>query len=296
MSAIPKKKQNEQAKFWDEPADPPIGTGSGEPMARMFEFIGQNVHVVDVAGEPWFVLADVAKVLGYRDSNDAGRLLEARYKSTHFVRRPGVNPNMATINEDGLNRLILKSRSPIAKRFQEWVEGTVLISIRKTGGFVVDRIGGWRKKLNCGHEAAETRDGLRRDNIDYASLVKRCGGKHGGDYAMAHNAVYEVQFGKKAKQLKKELKVKDSPANHMGVLPMLTQQQIKQVVLRRAGDVLDAGGKLDVDQLLNGIKKTARDANKNMLELLGPGYAWDVIDDEDRGKILDACKKPIPSR
>lgn len=100
-----------------------------------FNFDGlSEVRVVMIDGEPWFVLADVAKVLGYRDAANAGRVLAGQGKGTHRVSTPGGSQNLSTVNEAGLYRLIMRSNVEGAQRFQAWVTDEVLPTIRKTGG------------------------------------------------------------------------------------------------------------------------------------------------------------------
>ena len=42
-----------------------------------FDYDGQEVRVVEINGEPWFVGTDVARVLGYVNPSDAlGRLVD----------------------------------------------------------------------------------------------------------------------------------------------------------------------------------------------------------------------------
>ena len=40
-----------------------------------FTFEGQQVRVVDVDGDPWFVASDVARVLSYRKASDMARVI-----------------------------------------------------------------------------------------------------------------------------------------------------------------------------------------------------------------------------
>lgn len=95
-------------------------------------------------GEPWFVAADVAKVLGYRDADHMVRTLDADEKSTHKVGTKKGPRNAATITEAGLYKIILKREASYVKdpaaramvtRFQWWVTHEVLPSLRKTGSY-----------------------------------------------------------------------------------------------------------------------------------------------------------------
>lgn len=108
--------------------------------------------IVDEHGEPWFVAADVAKVLGYRHTPSMVRMLGDGEAAVHIVHsrsnvggkgthtlhsrsKTGVEQRreMTIINESGLYACILKSRRPDAEQFRRWVTGEVLPQIRKQG-------------------------------------------------------------------------------------------------------------------------------------------------------------------
>lgn len=105
-----------------------------------FNFEGANVRVVNVDGDPWFVAKDVAEVLGYADTKKAvsahckaGIRLSEGGRITPLV---DLHPQTVLIPERDLYRLVIKSQLPAAERFEEWVVGEVLPSIRKTGAYV----------------------------------------------------------------------------------------------------------------------------------------------------------------
>lgn len=104
-----------------------------------FSFDGADVRVVTVVGEPWFVARDVAVLLGYANPQKAVR------DHCKAARPAGVNdsftldPQTVLIPERDLYRLVMKSHLAAAERFEEWVVGEVLPSIRKTGGYSVAR-------------------------------------------------------------------------------------------------------------------------------------------------------------
>ncbi len=102
-----------------------------------FSFEGVDIHIVDVEGDPWWVVSPVASVLGYRDATHATRGLEADEKGLHKVETLGGTQSMVIVSEAGLYSMILRSRRPEAKRFRRWVTHDVLPSIRKTGRYSV---------------------------------------------------------------------------------------------------------------------------------------------------------------
>ncbi len=102
---------------------------------RNFFFDTQLVRVVQGPdGEPWFVGADVARVLGYANPHEAVR---THCKGVSEILTPSSGGEQATkcIPEGDLYRLIIRSKLPAAEKFEAWVVGEVLPSIRKTGGY-----------------------------------------------------------------------------------------------------------------------------------------------------------------
>jgi prophage antirepressor-like protein len=110
-------------------------------MIQAFDFNEQAVRTVLRDGEPWFVAADVCRVLDIANSRDAVKGLELDEKAT--VGNPDSRPGepgakaFQVINESGLYALIFKSRKPEAKKFRRWVTGEVLPMLRKQGAYVL---------------------------------------------------------------------------------------------------------------------------------------------------------------
>lgn len=101
-----------------------------------FQFHAQNVRVItDDDGKPWFVAADLARILGYRDATAAARYLPDHLKCTLSGCTPHGTHPMICVNEPGLYRMIMRSDRPEAEPFIEWVTAEVLPAIRKSGGY-----------------------------------------------------------------------------------------------------------------------------------------------------------------
>jgi len=111
-----------------------------------FEYGQSAVRVVMIGGEPWFVAADVCRVLEHTNPSVAVRMLESedvrvlpRSEALNFglaatdLRAQSMN----VISEPGLYTLIMRSNVPAAKPFRRWVTSEVLPSIRKTGQYAV---------------------------------------------------------------------------------------------------------------------------------------------------------------
>lgn len=93
----------------------------------------------DENGEPIFIAADVAKILGFRHTPHMMRLLDEDEKGVYRLtrRKKGGNPRVRTITEPGLYSAIFKSRKPEARAFQDWVCDVVLPAIRRDGGYIL---------------------------------------------------------------------------------------------------------------------------------------------------------------
>ena len=100
-----------------------------------FAFGDNQVRVVLIDSQPWFVAKDVCDVLAHTNSRMALERLKAYEKGVTTVYTLGGNQEMAIISESGLYRLVLTSRKPEAEPFQDWVCQEVLPQIRKTGKY-----------------------------------------------------------------------------------------------------------------------------------------------------------------
>lgn len=121
------------------PSEQPVNLGEGtmsDNDITPFLFEGEGlVRVVTRNGEPWFVAADVCRILGIRDTSDAVSRLEDDEKGTGKTGTPGGEQEVLIVSESGLYALIFRSRKPNSVKFRRWVTGEVLPSIRKTGSY-----------------------------------------------------------------------------------------------------------------------------------------------------------------
>lgn len=104
-------------------------------------------HII-LDGEPWFVAADVCRILYPNFNANAGvrpymngidsteRRNVTRKTSQGLFEGVRGAPNLNVLSESGLYKLILRANTsnPAAKEFQQWVTKEVLPAIRKTGG------------------------------------------------------------------------------------------------------------------------------------------------------------------
>lgn len=101
----------------------------------IFNFEQNEVRTVLIDNEPYFVGKDVASILGYSNTRDA-LVKHCKAKADVAIHDGSQNRKMAVIPERDVYRLIMRSKLPAAEQFEEWVVGTVLPAIRKTGGYI----------------------------------------------------------------------------------------------------------------------------------------------------------------
>ena len=107
---------------------------------HLFIFEGQEVRVVAINGQPYWVIADVCKVLELDQPHRVADRLDPKGVTKSTVLSAGGPQEMLCINEPNLYRTIFRSNKPEAKAFQDWVFEEVLPSIRKTGSYsIVDQ-------------------------------------------------------------------------------------------------------------------------------------------------------------
>lgn len=102
-----------------------------------WNYESSEIRTIQKDGEPWFVLADVCKVLELSSPHKVAERLDGDEKGRNQIPTLGGVQEMAVVNESGLYTVILRSDKPQAKPFRKWVTSVVLPSIRKTGSYSV---------------------------------------------------------------------------------------------------------------------------------------------------------------
>lgn len=165
--------------------------------------LSASIRVVHQGGQPQFILTDLAKALGYRDSEKAKRLLRHSQLSTLLegtwrdLRGRGSAPLIVT--ESGLYRLALRSERPEAGPFQEWVEDEVLPALRTKGFYLAP--GATAEQLQEVKREADVRLIRLQERMDYRNITARAkgAGAVGRDYADLQNYLYLRAIGMTAK-------------------------------------------------------------------------------------------------
>lgn len=102
---------------------------------ELFTYADRDVRVVLIDGEPWFVLADLCRVLEINNPRDVTARLGADQKGVDEIDTPGGRQQMTIVNESGMYEVVIRSDKPKAVDFRRWITGDVLPAIRKTGGY-----------------------------------------------------------------------------------------------------------------------------------------------------------------
>ena len=112
----------------------PLHSAVHEP--QPFDFNGQPIRIVTIDGEPWFVAADAAAILGFKDAYYLTRGLDDDETVPHILGDAvGREQEMTVVSESGLYSAILRSRVDGAKAFKRWITREVIPAIRKTGSY-----------------------------------------------------------------------------------------------------------------------------------------------------------------
>jgi prophage antirepressor-like protein len=108
-----------------------------------FVFNSQQVRIISVNGDPWFVASDVCKILDVTNVSkalsrlDDEEIMSLDRKSILTLSDDPNTVRLSAISESGLYSLTLGSRKPQAKDFKRWVTREILPTIRKTGKYEI---------------------------------------------------------------------------------------------------------------------------------------------------------------
>jgi anti-repressor protein len=105
---------------------------------QVFNYEGNNVRVVMVDNEVWFVAKDVASVLGYVSTNmpQVFQMVPSEWKGSNPIATPGGTQEMLCLSEQGLYFFLGRSDKPAALPYQKFIAGEVMPSIRKHGVYL----------------------------------------------------------------------------------------------------------------------------------------------------------------
>lgn len=103
-----------------------------------FDFESHAVRSVLIDGKPWFVAADVCRVLELKNHRDAvAQLDEDERDGVGFTDAIGRQQTMIVISVSGVIWLSSRSNKPVAKRFWKWVRAEVLPALVRDGYYAM---------------------------------------------------------------------------------------------------------------------------------------------------------------
>ena len=109
-----------------------------------FNFNENQIGVLTINGEPWFIAQDVCDILDLGNVSKACNPLKEREKQVLNLKERGITlsndpdtTRLLAVSESGLYRITMKSRKPQAEPFQDWICEEVLPTIRKTGKYEI---------------------------------------------------------------------------------------------------------------------------------------------------------------
>lgn len=103
---------------------------------EVFRYMGADVRTVTVDGEPWFVLADLTRVLGLSQFR-TDRLDDSVIRNHVIEDSTGRSRMSNIVSEAGMYEVVIRSDKPGAVEFRRWITSEVLPSIRRTGAYAV---------------------------------------------------------------------------------------------------------------------------------------------------------------
>ena len=108
-------------------------------------FGGAHIRMQIINSEPWFVAKDVAFALDITWSGHTLDAIPEDWQGMVNLTTPCGNyqggglQTLKVINEAALYKLAFRSSKPEADRFVNWVAGTLLPTLRKTGRYEIDK-------------------------------------------------------------------------------------------------------------------------------------------------------------
>ena len=99
-----------------------------------FAYGDHSVRTLTIDGEPWFVLADLTRVLGLRQFR-TDRLDNALIRNHPIADSMGRIQQATVVSEAGMYEVVIRSDKPEAAAFRRWITSEVLPQIRRTGSY-----------------------------------------------------------------------------------------------------------------------------------------------------------------
>lgn len=195
---------------------------------QQFNYGNEEIRIINIDGEPWFVALDVCQALEIENSSVAlSRLDEGDLCTTEVTSESNLKKfarktqNMRLVNEPGLYELIFNSRKEEAKQFKRWITKEVLPSLRKTGKYQIHNV----DNLTEDEKRVVIREQIKKHNPELSEAAKQAGVGCSGnkkqdniEFAIFHNKGYQGLYnglGKRDIAAKKGIKEKENILDYM---------------------------------------------------------------------------------
>lgn len=142
-----------------------------------FVYGDATVRTLVIDGEPWFVLADLCRVLGLGTTARVRERLDEGVTQAHTLPTAGGPQQVTIVSEPGMYEVVIRSDKPEAVSFRRWIVGTVLPEIRRTGRFnapnpVAASLPDRKALARMVIEAEEARELAEAKNLELAAKVE----------------------------------------------------------------------------------------------------------------------------
>jgi prophage antirepressor-like protein len=109
---------------------------TGLNLIKKFEDLDITIH--GTSENPLFKAKDIGDLLGIKNIREIIKNYSNKQKVVSLTDTLGGKQESIMLTEQGLYKVLMKSRKPIAEKFQDWV-CEVIEEIRKTGKFETDK-------------------------------------------------------------------------------------------------------------------------------------------------------------
>lgn len=161
-------------------------------------FEEETLRIRDVDGNPWFVLVDVCRVLGIKNSRDVASRLDADEKGVVLTYTLRGEQEVMIVSEPAALQIIMRSDAAIkpgtrAYRFRRWVTHEVLPSIRKYGWYDPARAAAMEQTRLLPAPAQKTKQ--ERMLLEIARYEERTGYRATDIPGLSKNKIKQIELG-----------------------------------------------------------------------------------------------------
>jgi len=106
---------------------------------KSLDFNEQNIRVLGTHEDTWYIAKDICVMLGFKNVTEALRNVPENQRGVTLV-NPNTSQNCIKITEQAMYKLIIRSNKEPAQKFQDYICGEILPSIRKTGRYKLEEL------------------------------------------------------------------------------------------------------------------------------------------------------------